>query len=109
VSISRKFWSAGKALAQHLISISLISACLAGATACSAAQKDPALTGAENPGGQETLTVFAAASLTEAFTEVGQQFESENPGTRVAFNFAGSQQLVQQIAQARSGCFRQRG
>jgi molybdate transport system substrate-binding protein len=37
--------------------------------------------------------------LTEAFTELGGQFESENPGTEMTFNFAGSQQLVQQIAQ----------
>jgi molybdate transport system substrate-binding protein len=37
--------------------------------------------------------------LTEAFTEIGRQFESSNPGTGVAFNFAGSQQLAQQIAQ----------
>lgn len=45
------------------------------------------------------MTVYAAASLTEAFTEIGRQFESSNPGTGVVFNFAGSQQLVQQIAQ----------
>jgi molybdate transport system substrate-binding protein len=44
-----------------------------------------------------TLNVFAAASLTEAFTELGQAFEAENPNANVAFNFAGSQQLAQQI------------
>ncbi len=46
-----------------------------------------------------TLTVFAAASLAEAFGEIGQQFESANPGVRVAFNFAGSAQLAQQLSQ----------
>ena len=45
------------------------------------------------------LTVFAAASLTEAFTAIGKQFEAANPGTNVTFNFAGSQQLAQQIIQ----------
>jgi molybdate transport system substrate-binding protein len=45
------------------------------------------------------LNVFAAASLTEAFTEIGKSFEATHPGTTVAFNFAGSQQLAQQIAQ----------
>lgn len=45
------------------------------------------------------LTVFAAASLTEAFTELGQQFEAVNPEVTVSFNFAGSQQLAQQLAQ----------
>ena len=44
-----------------------------------------------------TLTVFAAASLTDAFTEIGQNFESANPGVAVTFNFAGSQALRTQI------------
>jgi molybdate transport system substrate-binding protein len=47
----------------------------------------------------EIITVFAAASLTEAFTELAGQFESSHPGTRVVLNFAGSQQLAQQLAQ----------
>lgn len=46
-----------------------------------------------------TLTVFTAASLTEAFTAIGEQFEAARPNMRVLFNFAGSQQLAQQIAQ----------
>lgn len=46
-----------------------------------------------------SLTVYAAASLTSAFKEIGQQFEQTNPGTKVEFNFAGSQDLVAQIAQ----------
>lgn len=45
------------------------------------------------------LVVFAAASLTEAFTALGQQFESVNPGATVTFNFANSQQLAQQLSQ----------
>jgi molybdate transport system substrate-binding protein len=43
------------------------------------------------------VTVFAAASLTEAFTEIGKQFESENSGAKVTFNFAGSSALSKQI------------
>jgi molybdate transport system substrate-binding protein len=46
-----------------------------------------------------TLTVFAAASLTDAFREIGQAFEMVHPGSRVIFNFAGSQQLALQIEQ----------
>jgi molybdate transport system substrate-binding protein len=42
--------------------------------------------------------VFAAASLTEAFGEIGTQFEAQHPGVSVVFNFAGSQQLAQQLA-----------
>ncbi len=45
-----------------------------------------------------TLTVLAAASLTEAFQELGALYEDQNPSVTVAFNFAGSQQLAQQIA-----------
>ncbi|MDB6002143.1 MAG: molybdate transporter substrate-binding protein [Rhizobacter sp.] len=44
------------------------------------------------------LTVSAAASLTNAFTELGKAFEAENPGTKVQFNFAASGALLQQIA-----------
>jgi molybdate transport system substrate-binding protein len=44
-----------------------------------------------------THTVFAAASLTEAFAEIGQQFEAAHPGVKVVYNLAGSQQLAQQI------------
>jgi molybdate transport system substrate-binding protein len=43
------------------------------------------------------LTVFAAASLTEAFTEAARAFEAAHPGLAVAFNFAGSQALRTQI------------
>jgi len=46
-----------------------------------------------------TLTVFAAASLTEPFTELGRMLESSHPGLTVRFNFAGSQQLAAQIDQ----------
>jgi molybdate transport system substrate-binding protein len=45
-----------------------------------------------------TLNVFAATSLTDAFTEMGKNFEGKHPGAKVVFNFAGSQQLAQQIS-----------
>lgn len=46
-----------------------------------------------------TLTVFAAASLTSTFTELGKQFEADHDGVKVVFNFAGSSDLVAQIQQ----------
>lgn len=46
-----------------------------------------------------TLTVLAAASLTESFTEIGTMFEAANPDVKVTFSFAGSQQLAQQLAE----------
>jgi molybdate transport system substrate-binding protein len=46
-----------------------------------------------------TLTVFAAASLTDAFQEIGKAFEAANPGVKVNFSFAGSQVLRTQLEQ----------
>lgn len=43
------------------------------------------------------VTVSAAASLTNAFQDIGREFEQANPGTKVLFNFGSSGQLVQQI------------
>ncbi len=51
------------------------------------------------PPAPQTLTVLAAASLTESFTELGKAFEAQNPGVTVVFSFAGSQQLAQQLDQ----------
>lgn len=53
--------------------------------------------GAATRGGQ--VTVFAAASLTDAFGDIAAAFETANPGLTVAFNFAGSQQLAGQIVE----------
>ena len=50
-------------------------------------------------GHPRTLQVFAAASLSDAFTEIGHQLERQRPGLRVRINFAGSQQLAAQIEQ----------
>ena len=46
-----------------------------------------------------TLTVFAAASLTGAFGDIGKAFEAANPGVTVKFSFAGSSTLLTQIQQ----------
>ncbi|HEX7464174.1 MAG TPA: extracellular solute-binding protein, partial [Actinomycetota bacterium] len=50
-------------------------------------------------GGIETseLTVFAASSLTAAFSEIGKDFEAANPGVSVTFNFGPSDGLAAQI------------
>jgi molybdate transport system substrate-binding protein len=45
-----------------------------------------------------TVNVFAASSLREAFTTLGQQFEATHPGTKVVFNFGPSSGLATQIA-----------
>src|SRR5262245_61999054 len=54
-----------------------------------------ASTEAEGPTG--TITVFAAASLTDAFGEMASTFEDANPGTTVELNFGASSALREQI------------
>ncbi len=47
----------------------------------------------------QQLTVSAAASLSDAFKEIGQKFEAAKGGVSVRYNFAASGVLIQQIAQ----------
>lgn len=58
------------------------------------------LTGCGQQDGEDgqSLTVFAAASLTGAFTEIAEQFEESNPGVDVRLSFDGSSGLVDQIS-----------
>lgn len=73
------------------------------ATEAMAATKAPVATKAlteaptSAPAGPVDLNIFAAASLTDAFGEIGKMFEADHPGVSVVLNFAGSQQLAQQI------------
>ena len=56
------------------------------------------LPGCASTGAQDaTLTVSAAASLTEAFTDIAAEFESDHPGVVVSLNFAGSSALAEQV------------
>jgi molybdate transport system substrate-binding protein len=68
-----------------------------GAQAFTETPAEPEKRAIEPEAAPRILTVLAAASLTEAFTEIGQIFESQNSGAKVEFSFAGSQQLAQQL------------
>lgn len=50
----------------------------------------------------QKIVVFAAASLKKSFTEIGEQFKTDNPGASVEFSFAGSSDLVTQLTQGAS-------
>lgn len=52
-----------------------------------------------SPGPSRHLTVFAASSLTQAFEELGAEFEEERPGLQVRLNFAGSATLATQLTE----------
>ena len=58
-------------------------------------------TRAATPSGE--ITVAAASSLTEAFGQVGEDFESEYPNTTVTFNFGSSSTLEAQLAEGAPG------
>jgi len=71
-----------------------------GTTISAAGSVAPAGTVTGSAGGMTgSLTVFAAASLTESFGEVKSAFEKANPGVSVQYSFAGSQALVTQLIQ----------
>ena len=74
----------------------VIAAVLAAAAAagCSSSSSSPSTGGSPSTG---TITVFAAASLTESFTQLGKQFEAAHPGDTVKFSFGPSSGLAEQI------------
>jgi molybdate transport system substrate-binding protein len=65
----------------------------------SSSVKPAAATSSSPAGITGTVNVFAAASLTEAFTTLGKRFEAAHPGVNVVFNFGPSSGLAQQINQ----------
>ena len=71
----------------------LLAGCGGGSTQSGGASSSAA------PGGAATgtLTVSAAASLTDVFNQLGKTFSEQNPGSTVRFNYGGSSDLAQQI------------
>ena len=74
------------------------------ASACEKKESGPApaasaavAASASTPAKDEELVVFAAASLRESFTTLGDEFEKTRPNVTTQFNFAGSQELRTQI------------
>ena len=78
------------------LSLALLTACGSGGDTSSSSESPSATTPASTGG---SLMVFAAASLKGTFTDIGKQFETAHPGTKVEFSFAGSSDLVTQLTQ----------
>lgn len=94
--------AAPRGIALMLLATALLTGC-GPTTATSAPQ--PARDAATSPVAG-ALTVFAASSLTDAFTEIGARLEASGPGATIAFNFAASSALATQLAQgARADVF----
>lgn len=82
--------------------LALLSALLLSFTLVSCSSNESSEPAASSAGGEslDSVTVFAAASLTTALQEVNDDvFLKEHPGTEVTFNFDGSQNLVNGINQ----------
>jgi molybdate transport system substrate-binding protein len=81
---------------RSLVSLGLVALVSAGVLgACSSSSSPSSASSTKN----QTLTVLAAASLTDTFTQLGKEFEAAHPGTKVSFSFGGSSTLAQQIVQ----------
>jgi molybdate transport system substrate-binding protein len=81
-----------------LLLVALVG-CGGGSRSSTEAQGNKAADTPRPPATPQTLTVFAAASLTSAFKEIGTSFEASHPGVTVTFNFGASNQLRTQIEQ----------
>ena len=82
-----------------LAAAAVLSLAGCGSSDTGASTESTTTTTTESPKVTGDITVFAAASLTESFTQIGKDFEAANPDAKVTFNFAGSSALAQQINQ----------
>ena len=82
-----------RAMTRRLVALAgTILLLLASATACGDDSDD-----SSGGDGGTTLTVYAAASLTRTFQQIGTEFEGEHDGVKVEFSFGGSSDLVAQL------------
>ncbi|GAA1867926.1 molybdate ABC transporter substrate-binding protein [Pseudonocardia ailaonensis] len=76
------------------LAVVLAAACSAPSQSASTGGGSEAPTAAPQ---SRTLTVLAAASLTESFNSLEKTFEQQNPGVDVKLSYGGSSDLAQQI------------
>ena len=74
-----------------------LAACSSSSSPPGAASTPGATAPAASPSLSGSITVFAASSLKEAFTTIGNQFEAAHPGVKVTFSFGASSTLATQI------------
>lgn len=88
-----------RSLAASLVAVGALA--LAGCSAATTADTTAPSPGAspDRAGGSGTVTVLAAASLTEPLTALAERYEQEHPGVEVRISFGSSTTLAQQIAE----------
>mgnify|MGYP000755960875 FL=1 len=74
-----------------------LTACGSSASSAASSVAGSAAASSEAAGGSMELIVFAAASLTETLTAIGEIYSAENPGVTFSFNFDSSGTLKTQI------------
>lgn len=95
--LSRRQFVGGAAA---LVATAALAACGGAGGASDGADSSASGSGTAAAGAKRrTLTVFAAASLTEALQQIGRQFERRHAGVTVKFNFDSSGTLCTQIAE----------
>lgn len=90
--LSRRQFVGGAAA---LVATAALAACGGAGDGADSSASEPGTAAAK----RRTLTVFAAASLTEALQQIGRQFERRHTGVTVKFNFDSSGTLCTQIAE----------
>lgn len=91
---------AGSGITRRSFVSAAVAAAGLGLAACGSAQSQTQSTSSTAAGPTptaKTLTVFAAASLTESLTEAGELFKAANDGVGISFNFDSSGTLKTQI------------
>lgn len=103
-SLHRLTFRLSVAAALAAAGLTVAAACGGDGAAHNAATPSVTLPGASAPHSPAplrsgTITVFAASSLTDAFSEIGAAFKNAHPGIEVHYNFAGSPTLCTQLEQ----------
>ncbi|GGX73196.1 molybdate ABC transporter substrate-binding protein [Streptomyces anandii] len=83
--------------AAALLALSACSSSGSSGSADDSSSSGSGASGASSAKPSGTVTVFAAASLKESFTALGKEFEQRYPGTKVTFDFGGSDTLAASI------------
>jgi molybdate transport system substrate-binding protein len=84
-------------IAAGIVGITAVAGCGSSGTSGSSASPTVSATASSPAALSGSITVFAAASLQEAFATIGKQFEAAHPGVKVTFSFGASSTLATQI------------
>jgi molybdate transport system substrate-binding protein len=85
---------------KNVVRIAAAAAVMIGiVSGCSSSNDASSSPSSSTGAGGGKLIVFAAASLKKSFTDIGEQFKTDNPGSDIEFSFAGSSDLVTQLTQ----------